>query len=181
MATAGTHRIDWSLIWAQRGFRYFFVAMLVSLFGSGLNFAGVSWYIMTATHSTVAVSLQVTVVTLPGLFIPFIGGVLIDRLDRRYLGVALDLARGVVVLSAAYVAWHGHLQIWHLYVMTLITGVGSAVYWATVNALVQEVIPPSQFTAANAAVLIGVQSGMMIAGAFVGFILRFARASREFC
>jgi DHA3 family macrolide efflux protein-like MFS transporter len=79
------------------------------------------------------------------------------------------LARGLVVLSAAYVAWHGHLQIWHLYVMTLITGVGSAVYWATVNALVQEVIPPSQFTAANAAVLIGVQSGLLIAGAFVGF------------
>jgi len=32
-------------------------------------------------------------------------------------------------------------------------------YWATVNALVQEVIPPSQFTGANAAVLVGVQSG----------------------
>jgi hypothetical protein len=43
-------------------------------------------------------------------------------------------------------------------------------YWATVNALVQEVIPPSQFTGANAAVLIGVQSGMLVAGAFVGFI-----------
>src|SRR5260370_26464249 len=43
-------------------------------------------------------------------------------------------------------------------------------YWGRVNALVQEVIPPSQFTGANAAVLIGVQSGMLIAGAFVGFI-----------
>src|SRR6202165_5735131 len=31
-------------------------------------------------------------------------------------------------------------------------------------------MPPSQFTGANAAVLVGVQSGMLIAGAFVGFI-----------
>ncbi len=161
--------MDWTLIWAQRGFRYFFVAMFISLFGGGLNFAGVSWFIMAATHSTVKVSLQVIVVTLPGLFIPFIGGVLIDRFDRRYLGVALDLARGVTVLATAYVAWHGHLQLWHLYLMTLVTGVASAMYWATVNALVQEVIPASQFTAANAAVLIGVQSGLLIAGAFVGF------------
>jgi MFS transporter, DHA3 family, macrolide efflux protein len=161
--------VDWTLIWAQRGFRYFFAAMFISLFGGGLNFAGVSWFIMAATHSTVKVSLQVIVVTLPGLFIPFIGGVLIDRFDRRYLGVALDLARGVTVLATAYVAWHGHLQLWHLYLMTLVTGVASAMYWATVNALVQEVIPPSQFTAANAAVLIGVQSGLLIAGAFVGF------------
>src|ERR1700740_3868407 len=87
-------KVDWKLIWAQRGFRYFFVAMFVSLFGSGMNFVGVSWYILAATHSTVKVSLQVIVVTLPGLLVPFLGGVLIDRLDRRYLGGLLDLARG---------------------------------------------------------------------------------------
>ena len=158
------------LIWAQRGFRYFSVAMFVSLFGSGLNFTAVSWYILSATHSTIAVSMQVIVVTLPGLFVPFLGGVLIDRYDRRYLGIALDIARGVAVLTIAYLAWKGHLDIWHLYVMTLITGTGSAMYWACVNALVQEVMPPNQFTGANAAVLIGVQSGMLMAGAFVGFI-----------
>src|SRR6266478_4914056 len=126
MATApaaATPRVDWSLIWAQRGFRYFFFAMFISLFGSGMNFAGVSWYILAATHSTVKVSLQVIVITLPGLFVPFLGGVLIDRLDRRYLGVLLDFVRGVFVLATAYIAWKNHLQLWHLYAMTLITGV----------------------------------------------------------
>ena len=167
---ASTPRVDWSVIWAQRAFRFFFVAMFISLFGSGMNFVGVSWYILAATHSTVKVSLQVIVVTLPGLLVPFLGGVLIDRLDRRYLGVLLDLARGVAVLGTALIAWRGHLELWHLYAMTLITGMGSAMYWATVNALVQEVIPQSQFTGANAAVLIGVQSGMLMAGSFVGFI-----------
>src|SRR5260370_32835498 len=87
MATATTNPVDWKLIWAQRGFCYFFLAMFVSLFVSGMNFAGVSWYILSATHSTVKVSLQVIVVTLPGLFVPFLCGVLIDSLDRRYLGV----------------------------------------------------------------------------------------------
>ncbi len=174
MATATAHRVDWTLIWAQRGFRYFFVAMFVSLFGSGMNFAGVSWYILAATHSTVKVSWQVIVMTIPGLFVPFLGGVLIDRFDRRYLGVMLDLVRGFFVLLTAYIAWRGHLQLWHLYAMTLITGTGSAMYWATVNALVQEVIPHSQFTGANAAVLVGVQSGMLIAGAFVGFLYNTA-------
>src|ERR1700736_6271646 len=175
MATAvTTTRVDWKLIWAQRGFRFFSLAMFISLFGSGLNFTAVSWYILSATHSTIKVSLQVIVVTLPGLFVPFLGGVLIDRLDRRSLGVLRDLARGFAVLAAALIAWRGHLELWHLYAMTLITGIGSAMYWATVNALVQEVIPPSQFNGANAAVLIGVQSGMLIAGAFVGFLYNTA-------
>src|SRR5437867_9272985 len=169
MATAVTHRVDWSLLWQQRGFRYFFMAMFISLFGSGMNFIGVSWYIMSATHSTVAVSWQVIVVTLPGLVVPFLGGVLIDRIDRRYLGVALDIARGIAVLGTAAIAYWGHLQMWHLYAMTLITGMGFAMSWATVIALGQEVIPPSQFTGANAVVLIGVQTGMLLAGSMVGF------------
>lgn len=170
MATPVTARVDWRLIWAQRGFRYFFLAMFISLFGSGMNFIGVSWYILATTHSTVKVALQVIVVTLPGLLVPFLGGILIDRYDRRYLGVILDFVRGIFVLSTAYVAYKNHLQLWHLYAMTLITGTGSAMYWANVNSLVQEVIPASQFSGANAATLVGVQSGMLIAGAFVGFI-----------
>src|SRR2546429_5955535 len=76
--TTSAHRVDWNLIWAQRGFRYFFVAMFVSLFGSGMNLAGVSWYILAATHSTVKVSWQVIVMTLPGLFVPFL-----DRKSTR--------------------------------------------------------------------------------------------------
>jgi len=170
MASATTHRVDWRMLLGQRAFRFFFTAMFVSLFGSGMNFIGVSWYIMSATHSTVAVSWQVIVVTLPGLVVPFLGGVLIDRYDRRYLGVLLDLARGVAVLVISYIAWRRDLHLWHLYVMTFITGTGSAMYWANVNALVQEVIPPSQFTGANATVLVGVQTGMLLAGTFVGFI-----------
>jgi DHA3 family macrolide efflux protein-like MFS transporter len=168
--TLAPPRTDWSLIWAERGFRYFFFAMFISLFGSGMNFAGVSWYILAATHSTVKVSWQVIVAMAPGLFVPFIGGVLIDRFDRRYLGVILDFVRGIAVLGTAYIAWHGHLALWHLYAITLVTGIGSAMYWANVNSLVQEVIPLSQYTGANAAVLIGVQTGMLFAGAFVGFI-----------
>jgi DHA3 family macrolide efflux protein-like MFS transporter len=170
LTTAAPPRTDWSVIWAQRGFRYFFFAMFISLFGSGMNFAGVSWYILSATHSTVKVSWQVIVAMAPGLFVPFIGGVLIDRFDRRYLGVLLDFLRGIAVLGTAYIAWQGHLALWHLYAITLVTGIGSAMYWANVNSLVQEVIPASQFTGANAAVLIGVQTGMLFAGAFVGFI-----------
>jgi len=73
-----------------------------------MNFTGVSWYILSSTHSTVKVSLQVIVVTLPGCLCRFFsGGVLIDRLDRRYLGVLLDLARGIAVLAAAFIAWRG--------------------------------------------------------------------------
>jgi len=135
-----------------------------------MNFAGVTWYVLGATHSTVKVSLIVILVTLPGLVVPPFGGVLIDRVDRRYLGIIIDSARAVIVLGTAVLASTGHLKMWELYSMVLLLGVGFAVYWSTTNALVQELVPREKLIAANATVLIAVQGGMAAAGALVGFV-----------
>jgi MFS family permease len=166
-----SHRgVDWKALVGRRSFRYFFAAMFISLFGTGMNFAGVTWYTLAATNSTVKVSLIVILVTLPGLVVPPFGGVLIDRVDRRYLGMALDLGRATIVLATAALAYFGQIALWQIYLMVLLLGMGFAIYWSTTNALVQEIIPREQLIGANAAVLIAVQGGMMAAGAFVGFV-----------
>ncbi len=164
------HHVNWKELFAQPSFRYFFAALFVSIFGSGMNFAGVTWYILGRTNSTVQVSFLLILMTLPGLFVPLFGGVLIDRVDRRYLAITLDLARGLVVAttSALFFAQRGGPP--QIYFMVVLLGVGSAIYWSTINALVQEVIPGGQLVAANSGVLIAVQGGMAIAGAFVGFM-----------
>src|SRR5450759_1546740 len=105
-------RLTWKALFLVTGFPFFFVAMLVSLFGTGMNFAGVTWYVLGATHSTVKVSLIVILVTLPGLVVPPFGGVLIDRVDRRYLGIIIDAARAVIVLGTAGLAYAGRLTLW---------------------------------------------------------------------
>src|ERR1700688_1331100 len=159
----------WRSLFRVPGFPFFFVAMLISLFGTGMNFAGVTWYVLGATHSTVKVSLIVILVTLPGLIVPPFGGVLIDRVDRRYLGITIDATRAVIVLGTAVVAYAGRLTMWELYSMVLLLGVGFAIYWSTTNALIQELVPQDKLIAANATVLIAVQGGMTAAGALVGF------------
>jgi MFS family permease len=161
---------SWTALFRVPGFPFFFLAMLVSLFGTGMNFAGVTWYVLGATHSTVEVSFIVILVTLPGLVVPPFGGVLIDRVDRRYLGITLDAARAVIVLGTAALAYARRLELWELYTMVLLLGVGFAVYWSTTNALIQELVPREQLITANATVLIAVQGGMAAAGATVGFI-----------
>jgi DHA3 family macrolide efflux protein-like MFS transporter len=160
----------WKALFRIPGFPFFFLAMFISLFGTGMNFAGVTWYVLAATHSTVKVSWLVILVTLPGLVVPPFGGVLIDRVDRRYLGIALDTARAVLVLGVSTLAFAGRLRLWELYSMVLLLGVGFAVYWSTTNALVQELVPTEKLVTANATILIAVQGGMTAAGALVGFI-----------
>jgi MFS family permease len=118
----------------------------------------------------VQVSLSVILLTLPRLIVPLFGGVLTDRVDRRYLGIALDLLRAAVVFASAALALSGHLQLWQLYLMVLLLGVGFAVYWSTSLALLQEIIPSQHLVGANAAVLVAVQGGMLVAGTVVGFL-----------
>jgi DHA3 family macrolide efflux protein-like MFS transporter len=169
MASDPHSTLDWKSLFRAPGFPFFFLAMFVSLFGTGMNFAGVTWYVLGATHSTVKVSLIVILVTLPGLVVPPFGGVLIDRVDRRYLGMTLDATRALIVLGTAALAFEGRLAMWELYAMVFLLGVGFAVYWSTTNALVQELLPKGQLLTANAIVLIAVQGGMTAAGALVGF------------
>src|SRR6266446_2127142 len=66
MDLAAHPKVDWKLLFSQRSFRYFFVGIFISLFGSGMNFSGVTWHVLSATHSTVSVSFTVILYTLPG-------------------------------------------------------------------------------------------------------------------
>jgi MFS family permease len=160
----------WRRLFAQAGFPAYFLGMFVSLFGTGLNFAGVTLYVLAKTGSTVQVSFTIILLTAPRLIVPLFGGVLTDRVDRRYLGIALDVIRAVIVLGAAGLAFAGRLELWQLYLMVLLLGVAFAVYWSTSLALLQELIPPLHLVGANAAVLVAVQGGMLAAGTVVGFI-----------
>lgn len=174
METVFPRGVNWWTLLRRPGFAYLFVAMFVSLFGTGMNFAGVTWYTLEQTGSPLKVSLITVLVTLPGLVVPFFGGVLIDRIDRRYLGMALDTGRGTLVLATAILIRLHMAHLWHIYAMVFFLGVGFAIYWSTTNALAQEVIPRRALVAANSAVLIAVQGGMMTAGAVVGFAYEHA-------
>jgi MFS family permease len=170
MTSLRSSKPDWRGLFSNPGFPLYFVAMFVSLFGTGMNFAGVTLYVLAKTHSTVQVSFTVILLTLPRLLVPPLGGVLTDRVDRRYLSIVLDVGRAVVVLLAALLAWRGRLELWQLYGMVLLLGVGFAIYWSSSLALLQEVIPAPQLISANSAVLIAVQGGMLAAGGLVGLV-----------
>ena len=170
MASPPSTGLDWKRLFSNRGFTLYFLGMFISLFGTGMNFAGVTLYVLAKTNSTVAVSFTVILLMLPRLVVPPFGGVLTDRVDRRWLSIALDVVRAMVVLGAAALGWQGRLDLWQVYLMVLLLGVGFAIYWSSSVALLQELIPANQLISANSAVLIAVQGGMLAAGGLVGFV-----------
>src|SRR5438309_9564878 len=104
MTSSSPPKPHWQALFSNRGFPFFFTAMFVSLFGTGMNFAGVTVYVLAKTHSTVQVSFTVILLTLPRLLVPPLGGVLNVRVDRCYVSIMLALGRvacvGSVVLMS---------------------------------------------------------------------------------
>ncbi len=154
----------------HRGLRLIFIANVISMFGSGMNSAGVTWFILQATHSEMALGTLLMLQTIPALLMLPFTGVVIDREDRRRLVMILDAARGLIILIVAVLALNGLAKLWEIYLMAILVAAGFWMFWPTINALIQELTPDSQFAHSNSFLLAGFQGGWLIAGAFVGFV-----------
>ncbi len=154
----------------HRALRFIFAANLISMIGSGMNSAAVTWYILQATHSEQALGTLVILGTAPALLMLPFTGVVIDREDRRHLVMFLDGARGLAILAVAIIVLRGHVRIWQLYTMSTLIYAGFWMFWPTITALIQEITPPDKFVESNTFLMAGVQGGWLIAGAFVGFL-----------
>jgi MFS family permease len=150
--------------------RFIFAANLISMIGSGMNSAGVTWFVLQKTHSEMALGTLLMLQTIPALLMLPFTGVVIDREDRRRLLMILDAVRGLVILAVAILAYRGVATLWEVYLMAVLVAAGFWMFWPTVTALIQELTPDSQFVHSNSFLLAGVQGGWLVAGAIVGFV-----------
>ncbi len=145
-------------------------ANFVSMIGSGMNTAAVTWYVLQATHSEEMLAVLVVAQAIPSLLLMPFSGVVIDREDRRRLVMLLDAGRGLLILLVAILCLRGLVQVWHLYAMGILVSTGFWMFWPTITALLQELTPDAQFAESNAMLLSGFQAGWLVAGSIVGFV-----------
>jgi len=150
--------------------RLIFAANLISMIGSGMNSAGVTWYVLQRTHSEMTLGTLLMLQTIPALLMLPFTGVMIDREDRRRLLMVLDAVRGLVILTVAVLAYRGLATLWEVYLMSMLVAAGFWMFWPTITALIQELTPDSHFVHSNSFLIAGVQGGWLIAGAAVGFV-----------
>src|ERR1700739_385008 len=150
--------------------RLIFAANLISMVGSGMNSAGVTWFLLQKTHSEMALGTLLMLQTIPAMVMLPFTGVVIDREDRRRLLMVLDAVRGLVILCVAVLAYRGVATLWEVYLMSIIVAAGFWMFWPTINALIQELTPDSHFILSNTFLLAAVQGGWLMAGAAVGFV-----------
>lgn len=146
----------------------------VSLIGSAMSrFAFMIWaYQQTGAATTLALLgfFGYGSLVLTSLF----SGSVVDRFKRKHVMLLADTGAALTsaVILGLYVT--GHLQIWHLYVMEVLSGMFDAFQYPAYQASITLLVPKDDFTRASSLTGLSESSSRIIAPVLAGFILPLA-------
>lgn len=127
----------------------FCVGRLFSAMAAVIMSVAVGWELYERTDSALALGLTGLVELLPVLVLALPAGVAADRLPRRTLAIAAHLLLGVCALALAALAYSAG-PVWLYYVVLLVVGVAIAFRNPSVSAMLPQLVPPRDFSNANA-------------------------------
>jgi MFS family permease len=156
-------------------FAKLWTASSLSALGSGLATIAAPLYVAAHTKSALIVSSTSGAAWLPWLLFAIPGGVLVDRVDRRRLMVAIDWSRVAVMGVLATALLTGWSSIALLDVVLFLINTGEVVFRSASQAITPAVVPRDRLERANGW-LIGGTTLMqnMIAGPLGGFLFVLA-------
>ncbi len=155
----------------HRDFKLLFAATVAANLGDAFYFVALPWLVLAYGGSATAVGLTGAAAMLPYVLLGPLAGVISDRVNRKNLMIAADLARALIIAVLVAAGWLGLLQSWHFAITAfLLTGAGLFMFPAR-GALIPSLVPKEELVAANAALSTGFQM-MNIAGkAAAGFLI----------
>ncbi len=150
----------------------------VSALGSALAGFVIGVWAFQQTGSATLYSLIAVAGIVPALLVAPFAGALADRWDRRLMMVWSTVAAMVVTAATATLMLTGRLEIWHLYVASLVASVVGAMVRPASMAISTSLIPPEQFGRASGLLQFGGASIRIIAPMLAGILLARMEASR---
>ncbi|MBN2851429.1 MAG: MFS transporter [Clostridia bacterium] len=144
---------------------------MVSMLGSILMRFALSLYILDITGSGVKFASVLAVSMLPQLFLGPFGGVIADKVSRKWLIVCLDIVSGIVTLSFAYLYFiKGELSLTAIYVLVLLLSLISTVFDPTISAIIPDIVEKKDLADINSSVQL-ISSSVSIVGPVLGGLL----------
>ncbi len=151
----------------NRDYRYLWLAYICSSFVQRMDSVVLGWLILEMTHSAFLVGLIGAVRFLGAMLGPWTG-VVADRMDRRHLAlIAVTMLSGIVATLTILVALR-HLEVWHLFVATLVRGIVQAFFQPAQQSMQADILPPPDLpngvSLTNMAMNLTAMSGPVLGG-----------------
>src|SRR5207253_4833278 len=107
-------------------FRRYIVGSLISDSGTWMQMMAQGWVMSTLTNRAILLGLVSFFAGLPTIALTPIGGSAADRLDKRKILIATQIAQIVFAVALGWLVLTNRVQIWHIIVFAACLGVSIA-------------------------------------------------------
>lgn len=133
----------------MQGFTLVWLGQIVSVLASNMTGFALTIWMYQQTRSTTAMALMQVCFILPFLLLSPIAGAMVDRYNRKLMMMVSDLTAvlstaGILVLYAT-----GNLEFWHMYIASVINGLGNTFQWPAYSAAISTMVSKDQYSRAN--------------------------------
>ena len=155
----------------NRPFALLWSGQAISRLGDSLYGVALAWWVLKATGSAAAMGTVLIFAYTPMLLFLLIGGVAVDRLPRLWVMLVSDVTSGLVVLVVAALAYLGRLEVWHVYIASMLFGFLQAFFFPAYNAVVPDLMPAEALPSANSLTSLSQQLAGIIGPAIGAWVL----------
>ncbi len=132
-----------------RPFAFLWSGQTVSRLGDSLYRIALAWWVLEKTGSATAMGTVLIFSFVPMLVFLLVGGITVDRLPRSRVMLASDILRGTLISLVAGLAFADILEVWHVYIASMIFGFVDSFFQPAYTAIVPEIVPTASLPSAN--------------------------------
>jgi DHA3 family macrolide efflux protein-like MFS transporter len=159
---------------------FYLTSQIVSLFGSMLVQCVMAWYITLETQSGLMLTIAILCGFLPTFLISPFAGVWADRLDRKKLMIYADALVAISTLGLAAAFLLGYRDVWLIFIVMAIRGLGQGIQQPAVNAFIPQLVPQDKLMRVNSISSSAQSAMMLLSPALATGLLAFARLGAIF-
>jgi DHA3 family tetracycline resistance protein-like MFS transporter len=153
-----------------RPFALLWSGQQLSALGDSIYRVALAWWVLEKTGSAKAMSTIFIFASTPMIVFLLVGGVAVDRHSRARVMFLSDTLRGLLIGIVALLAFAHHLDIWHIYIVSLLFGIVGAFFGPAYRAIVPEIVPRELLPSANGLTTMSIQLAE-IAGPALGALV----------
>ena len=130
-------------------YRLLAIALVLSLFGSGVWIVAVVWQVIELDGTPVDLSIVATGGSIGLVLAVLFGGVAADRIPQKRILAAVETVKATSAAVIAALALTGSLEVWHLAVVSLLLGIADGFFYPAYSAWLPALLPADDLLAAN--------------------------------
>jgi MFS family permease len=163
-----------------RDFALLWTGMTTSLVGDFIFLIAYPWQTYQLTNNPATLGWISALYFAPTVILLTAGGVLTDRVERRWLMIAADALRAIAIGTGAVLAITHQLTLWELGLVVAFGGVGQALFAPAFGSIVPELVPRDLLAQANSLDMFVRTSAGLVGPAIAGVVIAVAGAGWAF-